>query len=131
MGVCMEHNFKYLDKIHIEDIKLSCIIGINEDERINQQDVIINIKIYADLNVACKSDNIKDTIDYKKIKKSIVETVKSSSYFLIERLAEHIANICLNHELVQAVSVKVDKPGALSYAQTVSVEIFRKKARYS
>ena len=58
-----------LDRIYIQDLKLSCIIGINEDERLNQQDIIINIIIYADLAKACKSDNIEDTVDYKKLKK--------------------------------------------------------------
>ena len=114
-----------LDRIYIQDLKLSCIIGINEDERLNQQDIIINIIIYAGLARACKSDNIEDTVDYKKIKESIVTMVKNSSYFLIERLADHIAGICLNNPLIKKVTVRVDKPFALTYARTVSVEITR------
>jgi D-erythro-7,8-dihydroneopterin triphosphate epimerase len=116
-----------LEKIRIEDLRLSCIIGINEDERIRKQEININVVLYADLKKACKSDNIEDTIDYKKLKQSIIATVKDSSYFLIERLAGHIAEICLGHPLVQKVKVKVDKPYALSYARTVSIEIVRKK----
>ena len=51
--------------------------------------------------------------------------VKNSSYFLIERLADHIAGICLNNPLIKKVTVRVDKPFALTYARTVSVEITR------
>lgn len=119
----MDH--EQLDRIYIQDLKLSCIIGINEDERLNQQDIIINIIIYAGLARACKSDNIDDTVDYKKLKKSIVKMVKDSSYYLIERLADHIAEICLAHPLIKKVTVRVDKPFALTYSRTVSVEITR------
>ena len=121
----MENKKDKLDRIYIQDIKLSCIIGINEDERLNQQDIIINIIIYADLSKACKSDNIEDTVDYKKLKKSIVNMIKNSSYYLIERLADHIAEICLKNPRVKKVTVRVDKPFALTYARTVSVEITR------
>ena len=114
-----------LDRIYIQDLKLSCIIGINEDERLNQQDININIIIYADLAKACKSDNIEDTVDYKKLKKSIVSMIKDSSYYLIERLADHVAEICLENPLVQKVTVRIDKPFALTHARTVSVEITR------
>ena len=123
----MEQKNNQLDRIYIQDMKLSCIIGINEDERLNQQDIIVNIIIYADLSKACKSDNIEDTIDYKKLKESIVKMIKKSSYFLIERLADNIAEICLYNPLVCRVTVRVDKPHALTYARTVSVEITRSK----
>ncbi|MBN2534594.1 MAG: dihydroneopterin aldolase [Spirochaetales bacterium] len=121
----MNHEYNKLDRIYIQDMKLSCIIGINEDERLNQQDVIINIIIYADLSKACKSDNIEDTVDYKKLKISIIKLIKNSSYYLIEHLAESIAGICLENSLVKQVTVRVDKPFALTYARTVSVEITR------
>lgn len=121
----MENENDKLDRIYIQDMKLSCIIGINEDERLNQQDIIINIIIYADLSKACKSDNIEDTVDYKKLKKSIVNMIKNSSYYLIERLVDHIAEICLKNPRVKKVTVRVDKPFALTFARTVSVEITR------
>ncbi|MBN2440060.1 MAG: dihydroneopterin aldolase [Spirochaetales bacterium] len=121
----MDHEHKHLDRIYIEDLKLSCIIGINEDERLNQQDIVINITIFADLSKACQTDNIKDTVDYKKLKTTIVAMVRNSSYYLIERLADHIARICLEIPLIEKVIVKVDKPLALTYARTVRVEITR------
>ena len=40
-----------------------------------------------------------------------------------------IAEICLDNEKVLAVSVLVEKPGALRFARTVGVEIFRERAR--
>jgi len=46
---------------------------------------------------------------------------------LVERLAEQIANICLEHPRVQRVKVLLDKTGALRFARSVAVEIVREK----
>ena len=56
---------KKLDKLHIRDLMLRCIIGLNDWEREKKQDILINITLYADLITACQSDNIEDTVDYK------------------------------------------------------------------
>lgn len=114
-----------LDKIHIRDLQLRCIVGIYPDERTHKQDVIINVTLRADLTAACHSDRIEDTVDYKAVKKRIVAMVEASSFLLIERLAEEIASICLEPPPVVLAQVTVDKPGALRYARSVAVEISR------
>ena len=116
-----------LDKIHIRDLMLRCIVGINDWEREKKQDVLINVIIYADLRTPCRTDRIEDTVDYKTIKQEVVDMVESSSYMLVERLAEEIASICLKHPLVQRVKILVDKTGALRYARSVGVEIMRER----
>ena len=116
-----------LDKIRINDLQLSCIIGVNDWERTQKQDVIINITLYADLNKPCQTDNLADSVDYKKIKKEIIAMVENSSFNLIERLADEIAKICLAYHLVKAVQVSIEKPGALRFAKSVGVEIFRSR----
>jgi len=116
-----------LDRIHIRDLSARCIIGINADERVNLQDVVINITMYADLRKAAASDDIDDTIDYKTIKVKVLEEVEASSYYLVEKLAQRIAEICLVPR-VEQVTVCVDKPGALRFAESVAVEITRRRA---
>lgn len=114
-----------LDLIHIRDLRLRCIIGINPEEREKVQDVIINITLSADLRRACRSDRIADTVDYKRIKSDVVSMAEASSFFLVERLAEAIAEICLRDSRVREARVAIEKPGALRFARTVGVEIAR------
>jgi dihydroneopterin aldolase/D-erythro-7,8-dihydroneopterin triphosphate epimerase len=114
-----------LDRIHIRDLLVRCILGIYPDERREKQDVIVNITLYADLRKACLSDDIDDTVDYKTIKKNVLQLVQQSEYFLVERLAERIAELALETAAVQRVDVSVDKPGALRFARSVAVEISR------
>ncbi|HGE72978.1 TPA: dihydroneopterin aldolase [Candidatus Poribacteria bacterium] len=116
-----------LDKIHIRDLLVRCVIGVYDHERENKQDVLINITLYADLRKACQTDNIEDTIDYKVIKKKIVNFVESSSFNLVERLAEKVAEICLENRNVRKVSVTIDKTGALRFAKSVAIEIEREQ----
>jgi FolB domain-containing protein len=116
-----------MDRIIISDLGLRCIIGINPEERLEKQDVVINLSIYADLSKPGNSDKFEDTIDYKAIKKQIVSLVESSHFFLIEALAEAISKICLENPAVKQVVVRVDKPAALRFARTVGVEITRQR----
>lgn len=116
-----------MDKIHIKEILLRGIVGINPEERINKQDVVISITMQADLSCACKSDDVLDTIDYSSVKKKVATLVEDSEFFLIERLAQAIADVCLEDDRVKIVEVLVEKPGALRFARTVGVEICRSR----
>jgi D-erythro-7,8-dihydroneopterin triphosphate epimerase len=116
-----------LDRIHIRDLLLRCIVGIRDWERAKKQDVVLNVTLHADLGRACRSDAIDDTVDYVAIKQSVIDTVESSSFYLVERLAQAVADVCLRDGRVQRVDVLLEKPGALRFARTVGVEITRER----
>jgi FolB domain-containing protein len=116
-----------MDKILIKDILVRCIIGVNDSERREKQDVIINIALSIDLRKAGETDDFRDTIDYRSVKKRIVEMVEGSQFFLLEALAHSIADICMEHPMAQQVNVTVEKPGALRFARSVGVEITRER----
>jgi dihydroneopterin aldolase/D-erythro-7,8-dihydroneopterin triphosphate epimerase len=116
-----------VDKVHIKDIALQCIVGIFEHERHEKQEVVINITLHTDLREAGRTDDFAKTVDYKAVKQKIVSLVENSSHYLIEALAENIAAACLAFERVEKVDVAIEKPGALKLARTVGVEISREK----
>ncbi len=120
----------YNDKIHIRDLAIRCIIGVNQEERTEKQDVIINVILYIDTRKAGQTDDLEDSVDYKKVKKTILSLVENSDFLLIERLAEEIAKVCLDDSKVQKVNVTVDKLGALRYTRSVAVEIVRTRESY-
>jgi len=115
------------DRIHIRDLRTRCIIGANEDERHRKQDVLINITMHAQLKKACSSDRLEDSVDYRSVKLQVLEAVESSSFFLVERLAEEISRVCLTDARVEKVRVRVEKPGALRFARSAAVEIEREQ----
>ena len=113
------------DVIHIKDLHLRAIIGINQVERENRQDVLINIDLHADTRPAGRSDRIEDAVNYRTITKRVIRMVEASRFYLVERLAAEIAMICLADPRVDTARVVVEKPGALRFARSVGVEILR------
>lgn len=118
-------DYDKMDKIFLRDLRICCIIGINPEERINKQDVIINLTLYTDFQKAIASEEIEDTINYKELKLEVMDLVENSSFLLVEKLAQAIAACCVRTDGVQAVKVQVEKPTALRFTKSVGVEIFR------
>ena len=119
-----------MDRIHIDDLLLRCIIGANDWEREKKQDVLINIVLYADVRRAAQTDDLADTANYRAITKAVIEHVEASTYHLVEALAEHVAQICLDDPRVARVEVDVHKPGAVRFARSVGVGIVRERPRH-
>ena len=107
--------------IKIENLKLRTIVGIYDWEKEKKQDVIINVEIEFDGSKAIETDSIDDTIDYKTITKEIIDMVEGREFNLIEKIAGDAMKIVLRNDKVQKASVRVDKPGALRFTDTVSV----------
>lgn len=116
------------DVIHIKDLLLRAIVGINPEEREKRQDVLINITLHVDTRDAGYSDDIEDAVNYRTITKRVIRMVEASSFYLVERLVAEIATLCLMDPQVEGVRVRVEKPGALRFARSVGVEIYRTRA---
>jgi FolB domain-containing protein len=115
------------DQIHIRDLHLRTVIGINEEERRDRQDVLINLVLDTDTRAAGRSDDIGDALNYRTLTKRIIALVESSQFFLVEKLAAEIARLCLEDRRVERVRVSVEKPGALRFARSVGVVIEREQ----
>ncbi len=107
--------------IKIENLRLRTIVGIYDWEKKAKQDLIINVELQFDGRKASKSDCIDDTVDYKTMNKKIIDFVESGDFNLLERIAGGIANIAFENNAVTRAAVKVDKPGALRFADSVSI----------
>jgi D-erythro-7,8-dihydroneopterin triphosphate epimerase len=75
------------DQIHIRDLHLRTIIGINEEKRRDKQDVLINLVLHTDTRAAGRSDDVADTLNYRTLTKRIIELVENSQFCLVEKLA--------------------------------------------
>ncbi|MCH7591088.1 FolB domain-containing protein, partial [PVC group bacterium] len=58
--------------IRIQDLEMEAIIGINPEERENPQEIVINVCLEYDAEVAIQNDDIKDALDYKTLTKKII-----------------------------------------------------------
>lgn len=117
------------DKIIVKDLLLRGIIGLNDWEREKKQDILINLTLFTDVRKAGRSDDPHDILNYRTITKAIIAYVEESEHYLVETLATEIARICIAQG-AERVIVRVEKPGALRFAQSVGVEIERERADF-
>ena len=114
-----------LDKLRIRDLRVRCRVGVTAGERRLPQDVVITVTMYVDLQKACRSDDLRDTVDYKAVKKAVLAECEKKSFRLIERMAQRVAELALVDPRVQRVTVVIQKLGALRFARCSEVEISR------
>ncbi len=115
------------DTIFLTDLKIQTIVGIWDWERKIRQTVSIDLELGADIRRAAASDDIEDTLNYKKVAKRVQQFVSESSFKLVETMAEKVAEIILNEFDVPWVQVRVNKPGAIRGARDVGILIRREK----
>ena len=127
----MSENTRKLEKIFIRDLLVRTVIGIKDEERLNRQDLLINVVLDCDIRDACLSDRIEESVNYRTVCKRIISMVENSSYFLLEKLTEEIASACLDFPKVHKVKVTIDKPASLRFARSVAVEVIRTKGSTS
>ncbi len=119
-----------MDKIFLSSLTVECIVGIWEWERRVKQRVVIDIEMAADIRKAAASDQIEDTIDYKRVSKRLQAFVSESQFQLVETLTERIAQLIVTEFGVSWVKVRLNKQGAIRGARDVGIEIERRAEDY-
>ncbi len=114
-----------MDKTFIKDLVAHGIIGVNEWERENPQEILINITVFTDTRRAAESDDLADCVDYSSLARKVQTHAETAARFTVEALANDLAAICLEQELVEKVIVRVEKPGAVRFAASAGVEVER------
>ncbi len=116
-----------MDKVFIKNILARGIIGINEWERDKPQDILINIDLYIKVREAGAKDNLEGSVDYSLITKKVIHHAETAQRYTVEALAEDIAQICLQEARVLKTTVRVEKPGAVRFSESVGVEVERSR----
>ena len=110
--------------IRVKNLLLRTYIGFNPDELANQQDVVINIQIEANIpEEALLMDEPVGIYNYKTITKQVILLVQNNRFKLLEVLTKNILDQIMLDERVLRARVEVDKPHALRFAESVSFEM--------
>ncbi|KAJ3166423.1 trifunctional dihydropteroate synthetase [Geranomyces variabilis] len=114
------------DKIFIDDLTLSTIIGVNPWEREERQRVVITIIIHLKFDpTLLVEDHVPKVHNYRTITRSVSKYVESTDYKTVEALATSIAKLLIQQCHVPKVTVRVEKPSAIVFAAAAGVEITR------
>ncbi|MBP5639237.1 MAG: dihydroneopterin aldolase [Victivallales bacterium] len=117
-----------MDTIQLQNISINSILGCYPEERNVRRPVKIFVTIYTDITKCAASGDLADAIDYDKLTQEIIDFAESSSYNLIESLAENLAKLCLEKASdAAAVDITVTKPHPRAKVEQVSITIHRER----
>jgi dihydroneopterin aldolase len=121
-----------MDIIFLRGLQIETVIGIYDWEREIKQTVLIDLEMGTDIRKAAVSDDIEHTLDYKAVSKRIISFVEESDFFLVETLAEKIAQIVIDEFNVPWLRLTLNKKGAIRKASDVGIIIERgEKLKYA
>lgn len=112
------------DLIEIRRLRVTCLIGVPDDERAVPQTLLVSVKMTPSRNFDGLGDDISQTIDYYAVSLEIEALAASRPRCLIETLATDIsAHLLENHPLVR-VAISIEKH-ILPNTECVAVHIER------
>ncbi len=118
------------DRITLSNMVFQARHGVNDWEKAEAQRFEVDVELAVDVQPAGREDDLARTVDYRGVYAITRQVVESTTYNLIEALAEAIAHeVLAGQELVEEVLVRVRKPevrlgGPLDHA---AVEIRRRR----
>jgi dihydroneopterin aldolase len=115
------------DRIFLRGLTTQCIIGFIDWERLTPQTVVIDLEIPCDCAHAARTDNVADTVDYKRVAKRVLAWVGESKFKLVESLAHELAILLLAEFPLAWIRISINKPGAISHSRDVGVSIERRR----
>jgi dihydroneopterin aldolase len=116
------------DRIFLRGLTAECIIGFIEWERRVRQTVVVDLELPVDCRRASGSDDVADTVDYKKVAKRVLAYIEASEFKLVETLAHRLALLLLEEFALEWVRISLNKPGAIRNSRDVGVVIERSRA---
>lgn len=101
-----------IDRIRLSGISAIGYHGVLEHERREGQTFVADVVLHVDTRPAAEQDRLDRTVDYGVLAQEVVDVLIGSPADLLETVAERIAAVALEHEIVQAVDVVLHKPQA-------------------
>ncbi len=116
------------DIIYVDNLVFEAILGVLPEERLNPQPICISLRLSVDTQPAADSKELSDTLDYAQLASDVETLATNEKCLLVETLAQSIAQLALAKPHVSGAWIRIGKPNALSNAEQVGVEIYRRRA---
>jgi|ERR1700687_461245 len=115
--------------ILIRDLAVSTVIGVYDRERRAPQPLMMDLDIELSANDGAKTDALVDTLDYAQVIEDIRACLAGARYYLLERVAEFVAQRIIDSFGARRVMVQVAKVGVVRDVGMVGVRIVRSRRR--
>lgn len=117
-----------MDKILIHGLRIFAFHGVNPEEKEDGQLFIVDLTASLDLQHACETDGLENTISYAKIIKTIRRVMQAGKNDLLEFTAQQVIDaVFAEYPPVRQIEIRLKKPDAPIRADFdyVAVELTR------
>jgi dihydroneopterin aldolase len=121
------------DRIFIEGIKFHGYHGLTRMERQVGVRLSVDVSLELSLDESGRSDDVRRTLDYRKVHQRVIEIGRGSSHRLLESYAVALLDAMFRDFAVERVTVRVRKetPVLDGIVDSVGVELSRSRSEMS
>ncbi len=118
------------ERIEVRGLELLVLCGVLPEEQARKQPFKFDLDLYLDLAPAGRADDLELTVDYGALAGRIAEALDVESFLLLEAMAARVAELALDHDLVEEVTVVARKmrPPVPQHVDTTGVRVHRRRA---
>ena len=120
-----------MDKIFVKDLRVDCIIGILESERVKTQPLLVSMELEKDLKECAKTGDLDKSINYAALSERVKSYIIQRKALLLEELAEELCKLILKEFKPESVTIRLNKPEAVADAMATGVQITRTTGDYN
>lgn len=112
-----------LATIEINDLRMQCFIGVNEDEMLHKQDILISVTLLYDGSQAIADSDVDGGVDYDAVVSTRLPCVEEGRFGILERLVHEVLSKVMTFKAVRFARVRVERLLALRHTRSVSVTL--------
>lgn len=114
---------KIIGTIGFENHRIRCIIGIHPPERIEEQELLLDLQTQWDFSSVAARDDLSHALCYAELADFCTEFAQKGKYQMLETLACDLSRKLREHFKLFWIKVTIKKPGALPTASFAFVEL--------
>ena len=105
-------------RVGVRDLRVECILGTKEEERIREQPVLVSLEFEYDAEPAAKRDNITEAINYDRVVSMVTEHLMWQKYQLMEAACGGVISMLQDaYPELLVIRIEISKPLAVPTAQ--------------
>lgn len=116
--------YRFSDEtIHITNLRVNCIIGVNPHERIEEQPLIFNLSFPADFAGPATDDDLSWTVNYAEVAQEVRTFTREGKFHLLETLARRLGlHLCERYSLME-LRIHIRKPAVIADSDGPAVSL--------
>lgn len=109
--------------VGFENHRVKCIIGINPEERLKEQELLIDLQVEANFSQIAAQDDLTNATCYATIASDCSQIAQQGHYQMLETLAYQLLHQLKEKYQLHWIKIKIKKPSAIPTAAFAFVEL--------